>query len=455
MSASADLKVQVSYRQIRALAFPISIALLIPQLNLLINSIFLGNLSTEALGNAGITGVFYLIFAVAGHGLNNAVQSVLSRHAGAGDHGAFSGILQQGFRLGAWMAATGIVLTWFAAPLLFQRVADPASYPAEMDFLRVRILGLPFLYAFQLGNAFLVATLQTRLLFIAFIGEAIVNILFDYLLIFGHAGFPALGFQGAAWASVFAEIAGCLIVFTVIYRKGYVKTYQLKWGITYLPAYFKPMIQVGIPLILQYVISVATWLVFFLLIEALHDPTGKAISNTMRNIFGLGGIFIWAFAATANTMVSNLIGQGAQHQVLTAVRRITWMSLGTCLALVTSLNLIPQLFFSLFDQPHSFIDQAVPVLRIVSVGMIMMSMANVWLNAVTGTGKTRVNLVIEIVAILIYLLHSFYFTQWHYTSLPISWTNEFVYWGSIGLMAAAFLWSKRWMQKPSHHPTEN
>jgi multidrug resistance protein, MATE family len=76
-----DLKVRVSNKQILSIAMPITFAILIPQVNMLTNSIFLGNLSTEALGNAGITGVFYLIFAVAGNGLNNAMQSVFSRHA--------------------------------------------------------------------------------------------------------------------------------------------------------------------------------------------------------------------------------------------------------------------------------------------------------------------------------------------------------------------------------------
>ena len=62
-----DLKVKVSYQQILSIAVPITLALLIPQINMLTNSIFLGNLSTESLGNAGITGVYYLIFAVVGH----------------------------------------------------------------------------------------------------------------------------------------------------------------------------------------------------------------------------------------------------------------------------------------------------------------------------------------------------------------------------------------------------
>jgi MATE family multidrug resistance protein len=61
-------------------------------------------------------------------------------------------------------------------------------------------------------------------------------------------------------------------------------------------------------LVLQYVISVTTWLVFFLLLEQRGD-SAKAISNVMRNVFGLAGVFVWAFASTSNAMVSNLMGQ--------------------------------------------------------------------------------------------------------------------------------------------------
>ena len=61
-----NLKVGINNRQILSIALPITFAILIPQLNMLINSIFLGRLSASALGNAGITGVYYLIFAVAG-----------------------------------------------------------------------------------------------------------------------------------------------------------------------------------------------------------------------------------------------------------------------------------------------------------------------------------------------------------------------------------------------------
>src|SRR6476660_4320355 len=98
-TAINNLKVSTSNRQILSIALPITLAILIPQINMLTNSMFLGRLSTEALGNAGITGVFYLIFAVAGNGLNNALQSVFSKHAGADNTQAFKIILAQGIRI--------------------------------------------------------------------------------------------------------------------------------------------------------------------------------------------------------------------------------------------------------------------------------------------------------------------------------------------------------------------
>ena len=97
--AMEDLRIKPSSKQILSIAMPITIAILVPQLNLLINTIFLGRLDTVSLGNAGITGVFFLIFSVAGFGLNNAIQSVLSKYAGAGKTEYFSVIITQAIRI--------------------------------------------------------------------------------------------------------------------------------------------------------------------------------------------------------------------------------------------------------------------------------------------------------------------------------------------------------------------
>ena len=438
-----DLKVKVTYQQIISIALPITLAILIPQINMLTNSIFLGNLSTEALGNAGITGVFYLIFAVAGHGLNNGMQSVFSKYAGSGDTGAFKTILNQGMRISLQFAAAGILLTWFIAPFIMQRVTSPESYPQEMSFLKIRILGLPFLYLFQMGNAFLVSSLNSRYLMIGFTAEALLNIFLDYLLIFGNWGFPKMGFNGAAVASVIAEATGFVVVFIVLYKTGLQKQYSLLKKYTYDKIKTREIIKVATPLTLQFVISVGTWLMFFILIEE-RGIAAKAISNTMRNVFGLVGVFIWAFAGTCNTMVSNLMGQKREDLVILAINKIMLLSMGCCAVMVLIVNIFPEPFFGLFGQGKEFVDKAVPVIRIVSVGLIIMSAANIWLNGVTGTGKTTVNLAIEIIAIIVYVSHTWIFMKINYISLAVAWSNELVYWSTIFLGSFLFLKSGRW-----------
>ena len=198
---------------------------------------------------------------------------------------------------------------------------------------------------------------------------------------------------------------------------------------------------------LQYVISVTTWLVFFLLIEGLHDETAKAISNTMRNVFGLTGVFVWAFASTTNVMVSNLMGQKREDKVLEAITKTMLLSIGFCLAMCLLVNIFPTVFFGLFGQGPAFVQKGIPVLRVVSMGLMVMSIANIWLNGVTGTAKTRVNLMIEIVAISVYLIYSWYFVKVNYTSLAMAWSNEVVYWFSIFIMSFIYLRSGKWKTK--------
>ena len=446
--AIKDLKVKVTYQQILSIALPITLAILIPQVNMLTNSIFLGNLSTEALGNAGITGVFYLIFAVAGHGLNNGMQSVFSKYAGSGDTGAFKTILNQGMRISLQFAVVGILLTWFIAPYIMQRVTAPESYPQEMSFLKIRILGLPFLYLFQMGNAFLVSSLNSRYLMIGFIAEALLNIFLDYLLIFGNWGFPKMGFNGAAVASVIAEAIGFVVVFIVLYKTGLQKQYSLLKEYTYDKIKTREIIKVATPLTLQFVISVGTWLMFFILIEE-RGSAAKAISNTMRNVFGLVGVFVWAFAGTCNTMVSNLMGQKREDLVILAINKIMLLSVGCCAVMCLIVNIFPYTFFGLFGQSKEFVDQGIAVLRIVSVGLIFMSIANIWLNGVTGTGKTTVNLAIEIFAIIVYTMHTWIFMKINYISLSVAWSNELMYWSTIFLGSFLFLKSGRWKSSPS------
>src|SRR5215218_102657 len=103
------LQLQTSNKQILGMAMPIAVATLEPQINFITNNIFLGGLGEEELASAGITGVYYLIFAVIGNGLSNGLQVLIARRAGEGLPKEIGRLFLHGVWASLLIAASGII----------------------------------------------------------------------------------------------------------------------------------------------------------------------------------------------------------------------------------------------------------------------------------------------------------------------------------------------------------
>jgi multidrug resistance protein, MATE family len=445
--ANTDLRVEISNRQILKIALPISLAMLVPQINFVTNNIFLSNLGETILGTAGITGVFYLIFALVGNGLNSGLQGLIARRAGENRPEEIGKLFGQSIWLAIFFATGGILITYLFAPyFLTASLHSPVVQTEAIRFLKIRIWGLPLLYLFQMSNAFLVGTNNSHYLKYAFITGAGLNIFLDYVFINGHLGFPKLGFNGAAIASIIAEAVALTVVWSIIINK----RIHHRFGLLKHVSFHKPLTSLifrqSSPLVLQYLLSIVGWQLFFILIEH-YGERPLAISNIMRNIFGVFGIFSWAFASTTNAMVSNVIGQDKKDKVVLLIRKIMLLSFGLTFFLCLLINIFPDLFLSVFHFNKDFIGEAIPVIRIVTIGMLSMSIATVWLNAVTGTGNTRVNLLIEIIAITIYFIYIWLMLDVWKLSLVWAWSSEFLYWVLLFAFSFLYIRSGKWRKK--------
>jgi len=439
-----ELKLTTSYRAILRLALPISLATLVPQINFTTNNIFLGGLGQKELAVAGITGVYYLIFAVIGNGLNNGLQALISRRAGQDRPKEIGRIFFHGIWIALLVAGIGIIVTQTLAPAILRAaIHDQAIAGMAIRFLQIRIWGLPLLYLYVMRNALLVGTNQTRFLVWGTFAEAVTNIVLDYGLIYGQLGLPQLGFNGAAYASIIAEGTGLIVIYVVIHLKGINKRFALFEDIKWDGSLAKLILVKSSPLIAQFSISIMTWEYFYILIEH-HGERSLAISNTMRNLFGLFGIFSWSFAATANTMVSNIIGQGREDEVMSLVMRIVRCSFSISFVLFLLLNIWPEWFLSFYGQEEGFIRDAIPVVRVISIALLMMSFGPVWLNAVTGTGNTTVNLWIEMITLIIYLIYVYVVLEYYNMPITWGWASEWVYWLSMFSMAYFYMRSGKW-----------
>jgi Na+-driven multidrug efflux pump len=176
-----DLRLQTGYKQIMAMAMPISLAILVPQINFITNNIFLGGLGEQSLAAAGITGVYYLIFAVIGNGLNNGLQSLIARKAGENKPKEIGHLFFHGVWVSLGISAFGILITYLVAPIVLRATIHNAGTAQQViDFTLIRIWGLPLLYLYVMRNALLVGTNQTKLLIWGTLAETAVNIFFDY-----------------------------------------------------------------------------------------------------------------------------------------------------------------------------------------------------------------------------------------------------------------------------------
>jgi putative MATE family efflux protein len=447
----SNLQLGISDRQILKIALPISFALLVPQLNFITNTIFQGMLGTKELGSAGITNVYYLIFAVIGFGLNNGLQSLISRRAGANRINEIGKIFSQGVYTALFIALIGIVLTYTLAPVILKLTLPNAEeYNRDIHYLHIRIWGLPFLYLYQMRNALLIGTNNSKFLVWGTLAETVTNIFFDYSLILGHFGFPKLGFDGAAYASIVAEFTGMMVVLMIISKKGISKRFLLFDDFSFDRKAMRMILVQSAPLIIQFGISLLAWEFFYILIARFgvkHDEMALAVSNSMRNIFGLFGVFVWAFAATTNTMVSNIIGQGKQDQVIYLIRRILRLAVSFTLILCLLLNIFPTQFLMLFNSSEAFIKDGIIPVRIVACALVLMAMANTWLNSVTGTGNTKVNLLIELFAVIMYSIYVYMVLEKLELSINWAWASEILYWLCLFVPSYFYMQSGRWKNK--------
>lgn len=295
-------------------------------------------------------------------------------------------------------------------------------------------------------NAFLISIQKTRFLIIIAIIQSSTNLLLDYTMIFGHFGFPEMGFNGAAYASVISEAVGMFTVFTIIILMKIKKNFGITPDFSLYFSKLKLVFTQGLPLMSQLAISTGAWWVFFILVSRNYNDEDQAISQTMRNLFGLGGVFSWAFGSSANTIISNLIGQGKEKEMFSVLKKMVTISVVGMSILVLFLNLFPGTFLGLFGQKEGFIDSGTSTLRIVSSAMIILCVGVIWLNAVVATGKTQVVFWIEVAGIVSYLIYVWIVIEVMKMSIEAAWMSEWIYWIVLFLPSYFYLKYGNWQQ---------
>jgi putative MATE family efflux protein len=296
-----------------------------------------------------------------------------------------------------------------------------------------------------LFRAFYIGVSKTKIISWSTAFMAFINIFFDYVLIFGKWGFPEMGMKGAALASVIAE--ACVMIFFLIYtlRKIPMAEYQLFKFLKVDWELYSRLLKVSFPMMIQNFLSLASWFVFFLMVERMGERE-LAISNIIRSIYVLMMVPVWSFAAAANTLVSQVIGEAYPDKVLQVIWRTVQMSFVSVLLLVGICLINPEWVISVYTDELTLIAETKPVLYVVFGCALLFPIAITLFNGVSGTGNTFHAMLIELLVLVCYLGAVYMLIA--VFKLPISavWTSEYFYAGFLGLSSYLYLKFINWKE---------
>jgi len=436
-----------SYRNIWKVAYPILISLVMEQMIGLTDTAFLGRVGEIELGASAIAVVYYMVLFMIGFGFSIGAQIIIGRRNGEGDFNATGRTFWTGLYFVLALAAAIIALSEIFSPWLMGRiVSSPAILDAALSYVRWRLPGMAFAFVTAMFRAFYIGTTQTRTLTLNSIAMVGSNVLFNWILIFGKFGCPALGITGAAIGSSLAELVS--LIFFIVYTR--TSCDRRKYGLDKAArpdiAELKGMMPVCTWTMIQHTISVSTWFIFFLFIEHLGERS-LAISNIVRGVSGIIWVVLQAFSSTCSTLVSNIIGEGHQEKVMSLVKRIMKLSYAIVSAMVILICLFPEAVTRIYTDIPDLVTASVPAM-IVMVSSYMIAVGGqVFFLAVSGTGSTKTAFKLELIALAAYMVYCYVIIGVMKCDVAICWTAEHVYSGVLLVCGWTYLSSGRWKNR--------
>jgi len=394
-----DMTVGSIPRHMAAFAMPMLAGNLLQTAYSFVNAFWVGRgLGTAEL--AAVTVSFPVIFALLpiGVGLTMAANILVSQHYGARDMGQVRRVVDSSTVLVVVVSLLIALVGELLAPVIIRAMGTPKDvYPLAVGYLQIMLLSLPFGFGLFLTRSTLqgIGDSTTPLYFVT--GSVIMTAILDPLLMFGKLGFPRLGLNGTAWASLLTQLAAlaALIIYMQV-RKSLVTPswhrLQVDWATIW------HITRIGVPsAVQQSLVSIS--MLFVIDVVNTFGKTATAAYGVASRFDQLAFIPAMTFSMAISTLTGQNIGAGKLHRV----REIFGWGLAYCggFTIVASLLAIltPRLILQLFTNDPTVIDLGVPYLRIVGSAYVFFAFTFSCNGVINGSGHTLVTTIISLIGL--------------------------------------------------------
>ncbi len=444
------------YKMVLFIAVPIMVQNGITNFVSLLDNIMIGQIGTEQMSGAAIVNQLLFVYNLCIFGGVSGAGIFTAQFYGQGNKEG----VRQTMRFKLWMTAgitvlTALLFIFFGQALVGAylkgdgRAEDAtATLRFGQQYLLIMLAGLPAFAVVQTYSSTLRECGQTILPMKAGIAAVFVNLVLNYLLIYGKFGFPALGVSGAAAATVISRYVEMLVVTLQVHRKkeaypymeGLYRTMKVPKSLTV------KILKKGSPLLFNETLWAAGMAVLTQCysIRGLNVVAGLNVSNTINNVFNI--VFI-ALGDSVAIVVGQLLGAGKMDEARDTDNKMIAFSVACCTCVAAVMFLLAPLFPRLYK-----IDDGARLLA----GQFIMATAvfmpqNAFLHAAYFTlrsgGKTVITFLFDSVFIWCISVLIAY-TLSHFTALPVIAVYVMVQLGDILKCIIGFVLVKKgiWLQ---------
>lgn len=395
-----------------SMSLPMMASMLVQALYNIVDSIFVARVSEAALTAVSISFPIQNLMIAFGVGIGVGVNALLSKSLGEGDQPRAQRIALQGIFIEVICCVIFILVGIFAMDLFFRgQTADAEIIALGKDYLSICCIFSVGLFAQLIFERLLQATGRTVLSMISQCAGALINIIFDPILIFGVSwlGIPAMGVTGAAIATVFGQIVGGIVAIVLNVRRNRELDFRFRG--------FRPdgklcgsILFIGIPsAIMGSIGSFMTYGVNKILFA--FEEVGKTAAAVFGVYFKLQSFVFMPVFGLNNGMVpivSYNYGAKRPDRITQTIRLSAIYAVAIMAAGVAVVQLIPDKLLLLFDASEQMLTIGVPALRIISTCFVFAGFSIVCSSVFQALGNSIFSMIMSITRQLAVLLPAAY-----------------------------------------------
>jgi putative MATE family efflux protein len=389
------INIERELREVLRLALPAAAKHLLDILQILIDMIMVGMLSVHALAAVGMSMQFMMVINVLMTLYIVGGNAVIARLIGERRRFRASALLYTLilFALILSLPVSGFGYL-FSDSFYLWMGADAEVAVSGSSYFGIIVLGISLIFLDALFfNALSAAGDTTSSLYVK-IASAAVNLVLNYLFIFGHGGFEPMGVTGAAYATLIAYGLNNVIYAFILFRKN--------GKLTLIPRFCAQdllrALKVGSNTAIERFISVSSFMLFVMVITSYGTAALAGYQVGLR-IEGLAFMPGFGFAVAAMALVGQNLGakrpDAAYRTGLYSAKTAAWFMGGVGVVMVA----LPEPFVRLFTQDGSTIEQASLYLRLVGISQVPLALTFVLSGALRGAGATKITMQVNIASL--------------------------------------------------------